>query len=157
SAPSSTTFSQVSDANGPITDAIAIDAGRTHSCVIRGDHTVWCWGGNGSGQLGNNSFSSSGIAVQVMSSSGSPLGDSFEIGLGSYFGCGRTDGGQVSCWGLNDHGQLADGTFTNRSYAAAAYAGGSAITSATSIAVGSNHACAIDGAGDAWCWGYNDH
>jgi alpha-tubulin suppressor-like RCC1 family protein len=157
SAPSSATFSQVSDAAGPITNAISVAAGRTHSCVLRADHTVWCWGGNGFGELGNNTTSNSGIAVQVLTGSGTPLGDIYEIGAGGQFACARTDGGAVSCWGANDHGQLGDGTFTNRGYAAPANANGSQITNATSITVGGYDTCEIDSAGVAWCWGLNEH
>src|SRR5690242_146719 len=102
----SDTFVQVSDAAGPITDAIAIAAGRWHSCALRGGGHVWCWGGNGNGELGDGTGNNSSHAVEVITDTGAPLGGIVEIGIDYQFSCGRSSDGAVWCWGRNDHGQL---------------------------------------------------
>jgi alpha-tubulin suppressor-like RCC1 family protein len=71
------------------------------------------------------------------------------IAVGSAHACALTTGGQVICWGDNSHGQLGDGTTTQRTRPV--YVSG--LTGAKAIACGDNHTCAIDGSGGAWCWG----
>ena len=64
--------------------------------------------------------------------------------------CDRVAG----CWGSNFYGQLGDGTFNGRDNPSGAVADLPA--TATSIALGNDHACAISN-GDAYCWGDNVH
>lgn len=49
-----------------LTGVIDIAAGWYHTCAVLSDGTVQCWGANGSGQLGNNSASSSTVPVRVL-------------------------------------------------------------------------------------------
>ena len=50
----------------PITDARLVAVGRVHGCVVRSDESVWCWGDDSSGQLGNDtSLSDRLVAVRV--------------------------------------------------------------------------------------------
>ncbi len=61
-------------------------------------------------------------------------------------------GGKVKCWGLNDHGQLGDGTTTDRPSPVDVALPGNA----TAIAAGYVHTCAVVGAAkEVWCWGDN--
>jgi alpha-tubulin suppressor-like RCC1 family protein len=152
--PASDTFVQVSDAAGPITDATAVAAGRTHSCALRAGGHVWCWGGNGEGELGDGTFTNSSTAVAVMTDTGQQLADAVELGIDQQFSCARVSGGEVRCWGRNDYGQLGDGTLTVHEHAVQVWAGTQALTGATSLSVGGDHACAIVN-GQPWCWGAN--
>jgi hypothetical protein len=59
--------------------------------------------------------------------------------------------GNIDCWGLNDIGELGNGTRTNSSYpvAVSGLTGDTAIASESS----SSHTCAIVTGGATWCWG----
>jgi len=57
---------QVVDSMGaPIRDIISIAAGTSHTCAMKLDASVLCWGANNSGQLGNGTFEGSNVALPV--------------------------------------------------------------------------------------------
>lgn len=68
-------------------------------------------------------------------------------------GCVLNAGGQVLCWGQNNHGQLGDGTTKNRSVPAPVVG----ITGATAVSAGQYHTCAVIGGGEVKCWGSNTY
>jgi alpha-tubulin suppressor-like RCC1 family protein len=55
---------------GRLTSVAAIAGGLYHSLALKGDGTVWAWGGNLSGQLGNNSTASASVPVPVLGPDG---------------------------------------------------------------------------------------
>jgi len=71
-------------------------------------------------------------------------------GLG-YSSCALVDNDTARCWGDNSFGQLGNGTTTASSVPVAV----SGVSSATSIAVGNEHACAVISGGTVRCWGHN--
>jgi hypothetical protein len=73
------------------------------------------------------------------------------VASGNEHTCALLANGTVECWGLNNFGQLGDGTTANRS-APAAVAG---LTGVTAITAGGNQSCALLGDGTARCWGDN--
>ncbi len=158
----SATRIQVRNSTGePITDAVAIGAGREHACVIRAGGAVWCWGANDSGQLGNNVSLATPppprpAAVAVVKGDGTPLTDIIEVGGGYDFTCARDAGGGVWCWGNNGNGTLGDGTTMSRSTAAPVREGGAPLTGAIDLEVGAGVACARKADDAVWCWGRND-
>ena len=82
--------------------------------------------------------------------------DGASIALGIYHSCALSfavTNSTMKCWGYNGHGQLGDGTTTDRTTPAEV----SGITTATSIALGSYHSCALLGDGTVMCWGRNDY
>lgn len=149
---------QVVDATGPITDATAIGGGYNHTCAVRANGAVSCWGRDYDGQLGNNATSDSNIAVQVLKAMGSagtaPLTGIDSLAGGSALTCGHDTTGIVWCWGFNNAGQLGDGTTTTRHIAAPvlATAGGASFTGGEDIISGDNFACTKKGSA-YWCWG----
>ncbi len=64
------------------------------------------------------------------------------------------DQGQLLCWGFNGYGQIGDGTTTS-AYTATAVSGLS--SGVDSVAVGTNHACAVTTSGTVKCWGDNQY
>src|SRR5262245_19655600 len=84
----------------------AISAGGGHSCAVRKDGKVWCWGRNDEGQLGNGTADDSDLPVPVDDVS---LVKATQVGAGGGFSCALDDTGQAWCWGLNSSGQLGDG------------------------------------------------
>ncbi|HMC57016.1 MAG TPA: Ig-like domain-containing protein [Gemmatimonadaceae bacterium] len=73
------------------------------------------------------------------------------IGIGDGFLCGLTDGGVAYCWGVNDHGELGDGTTTSHTDALRV----SGKLAFSSLTAGGDHACGLTSAGQAYCWGGN--
>ena len=65
--------------------------------------------------------------------------------------CALLGDGTVRCWGLNDDGQLGDGTTIQRLIPVAV----SGLTGVTGLTAGAFHTCALLGSGDVRCWGYN--
>ncbi len=88
-----------------------IAVGLDFACYIRTtDGSVWCWGHNADGELGDGTYTSRSHPVQV---AGLP-GAASAISVGEYHSCAimQTDG-SVWCWGINDQsnlGQCLDGT-----------------------------------------------
>ncbi|NNF13354.1 MAG: hypothetical protein HKN72_09030 [Gemmatimonadetes bacterium] len=85
-------------------------AGAVHTCALMSDGSVYCWGQNLHGQLGNGSMQNATQATRV-------AGDVrfSSIHAGGALTCGWSLDGSQYCWGLNQYGQLGDGTRQSRS------------------------------------------
>ncbi len=137
---------------GLATNAIAIAAGRYHTCAQLVDDTVQCWGANYYGQLGANT--SAGwwtTPLVVRSPDGSVLHGAVALSSGNDHGCAILASGGLTCWGDNYYHQLGDGTVTQRN-AATPIAGLSLLSR---IGAGWTHGCARRANGTTWCWGDN--
>jgi alpha-tubulin suppressor-like RCC1 family protein len=125
----------------------SVALGGDHTCAVKTDGSLWCWGNNGNGQLGDGyvHYPYSNTPFQIISSGVS------SVALGSYHTCAIKQDGSLWCWGYNGYGQLGDGTFVQKStpYPVITPAG------ALSISVGGSHSCAIKTDGSLWCWGFN--
>src|SRR5262249_33267360 len=134
--------------------AVNVALGYQHSCARKTDGTLWCWGFNNNGQLGDGSVGGSATAVQAGAST---LGSAVaEVALGYRHSCARKTDGTLWCWGLNHHGQLGDGLFGTK--AAAVQDGVSTLGRAVAeVALGLRHSCARKTDGTLWCWGFNNN
>jgi alpha-tubulin suppressor-like RCC1 family protein len=128
-----------------------IGAGRSHTAIVKSDGTVWAWGADGVGQLGDGPSqpsTSRGIPGPTLSLTGVTAaagGYDFTLAL-------RTDG-SVWAWGSNASGQLGDGTQvdqpapfevpTTRTY--------------VGVAVGESHSLAVKADGTVYAWGSNSN
>ncbi len=90
--------------------AIDIAAGGYHSLALLEDGTVWAWGANGNGQLGDGTTTASSLPVQVLG-----ITNAIDIAAGEYHSLALLDDGTVWAWGANAYGQLGDGTTTSSS------------------------------------------
>jgi alpha-tubulin suppressor-like RCC1 family protein len=126
----------------------AISAGGLFNCALTSAGGVKCWGDGAWGQLGNGANTNSNIRVNV---SGLTSGIS-AISAGETYSCALTSGGGVKCWGMNDDGQLGDGTNTGSNVPINV----SGLTNGISaVAAGQSHTCALTSSGGVKCWGSN--
>jgi len=132
-----------------LTDGItAIAGGGTHSLALKNDGTVWAWGYNGYGQLGNGgTYTTSNVPVQA---SGLTGGITAIMG-GHHHSLALKNDGTVWAWGYNYYGQLGNGTNTNSNVPVRV----SGLAGITKIAGGGLHSLALKNDGTVWAWGYN--
>ena len=135
----------------------SMSAGFRHNCGLTKDGRVFCWGENSSDELGVGAGSSAGCPVDTGCPKTSAkavavkLTGPTAVAAGTSFSCAISRGQQVLCWGLNEMGQLGNGTTTSRpSPAATPITGG-----ASQLALGDEHACALLPKGEVRCWGAN--
>jgi alpha-tubulin suppressor-like RCC1 family protein len=136
---------------GLTSSAVSIAAGSESTCALTSLGTVWCWGDNSSGQLGNGTFTQSTIPVQVMDPAGNaPLSDIARIAAGQSHTCAVTAAGAALCWGDNSQGELGNGTEIVSSLPVPV---SGLATGVSTIAAGSDFTCAVISEGGAKCWG----
>ena len=128
----------------------AVLAGHQFSCLLTTSGGVKCWGDNAAGQLGNNTTNDASVPQDVAGASAGVAMAS----TGLFHGCAVSTSGGVRCWGLNDHGQIGDGTMVNRRTAVDV----ATLTSgAAKVAAGYWHSCALTTTGGVKCWGDNTY
>jgi alpha-tubulin suppressor-like RCC1 family protein len=130
-----------------------VEAGSAHSVAVRDDGTVWAWGLNSSGQLGDGTSTLRPQPVQVAGVSGGVLTGIKAVAAGGNHSLALSTTGVVYAWGANGNGQLGDGTTTNRNTPVETQG----LSHAVAVAAGSTHSLAIDDQGRLWAWGYNAH
>jgi len=136
---------------------LAVDAGDQFTCGIRSDRTLWCWGKNGRGQLGNDSLAGGHpTPSQVIADGGDQTWRA--IAAGGEHTCGIRTDDSLWCWGYNYYGQLGNDANTGSSTAnptpTKVIAAGSDQTWRSADA-GDGHTCAIRADDTLWCWGVN--
>jgi len=122
--------------------AMAVTAGGFYTLAIKSDGTLWAWGKNSEGQLGDGSNDATSVPKLVASGfSAVAAGDKHTLALKP----DRT----LWAWGLNGNGQLGDGTQISRSSPVSVGSGFS------SMSAGEQHTVALKSDGSLWAWGYN--
>jgi alpha-tubulin suppressor-like RCC1 family protein len=91
------------DASTNLSGVVSLTAGNLHTCALKSDHSVVCWGNNASGQLGS-AGSSSSLPVTALAASDSNL--TAAISAGGQHTCALMLDGSMSCWGDNTEFQL---------------------------------------------------
>ncbi len=155
----STTFSAVAvavDTSGVLAGKTVkqLSAGDAHTCAIASDDQAYCWGYNGSGQLGNNSTSQSLVPIAVNTAgvlSGKTI---LSLGLGWGHTCAVASDNNVYCWGGNWSGQLGDNSTTDSLVPATVDTSG-VLSGKTilSVSSGDDQTCVVGSDNQAYCWG----
>ena len=134
-----------------LTDARIVDAGGDSTCAVVGASDVWCWGGNGRGQLGDGTTTDRTLPTRVAG-----LSDVVSLSVGTDHACAAGGSGVLRCWGANTSGQLGDSTTIDHPSPTVV----SGLTNVTSVTAGAGSTCAIGDRGTAkqqvFCWGRND-
>jgi alpha-tubulin suppressor-like RCC1 family protein len=127
-----------------------VAGGGSHTAAIKTDGTLWTWGSNSFGQLGDDTFISKSIPVTTFA--GGTNWKQVACGF-DYTSAIKTDG-TLWTWGQNYYGQLGDNTTTTYSPTpVTTFAGG---TNWKQVAGGGSHTAAIKTDGTLWTWGRND-
>jgi alpha-tubulin suppressor-like RCC1 family protein len=128
----------------------AVATGTGHTCGIREDGSLWCWGDGSHGTLGGQSSVDSSVPAPV---GADQPGVWVALSTRDQHVCARGDDGSLWCGGDNSHGAVGDGTREPRESP-------TRVDSAqvwTSVSAGTHHTSAIREDGSLWCWGDNSH
>jgi alpha-tubulin suppressor-like RCC1 family protein len=141
-----------------MSNVIAVAAGNAHTVALRNDGTIWTWGNNSNGQLGNGTITQSLVPLPLEN-----MANIIAIAAGStHTAALRNDIITVSLWmwGNNSNGQLGIGNM-DQSLVPVQTPGLSGTTPGvlgiTAIAAGSAHTTALINDGTVWTWGNNSN
>lgn len=129
---------------------VAVSAGgdqlEAHSVALKSNGTVWAWGSNLYGGLGNGTTTNSNAPVQALG-----LTNVTAIAAGGWHTAALKSDSTVWVWGWNEDGQLGDGTIVNKSTPQQI----NGLSSVVAIAAGTYHVLALKADGTVWAWGDN--
>ena len=136
-------FCNSAQAGGPS----QIEAGLYHSISLK-SNTLWAWGDNRYGQLGDGTTTNRWSPVQIGTDT-----NWISIAAGWMHTIALKSDGTIWAWGRNEYGQLGDGTTTNRSWPVQIGTDNYWV----SIAAGGEHTIALKSDGTLWAWGFNGY
>jgi len=137
----------LANSGGLATGIKQVKGGEYHSAALMSAGTVWTWGLNGFGQLGDGTTANRAEAVRV-----SVLENITAISAGLYHTLALDSEGSVWAWGYNNYGQLGDGTTVNRVSPIQV----SGLDNVVEIAGGGYFSLALKADGTVWAWGVNN-
>lgn len=149
----------------PLSGVVAVGAGAHHALAVRSDGSVWAWGDNTFGQLGNGQWGMtqcSARPVQVLGVGGDGfLSGAVAVAGGRDHSVALLEDGSMVAWGSRCHGQLGDGVRDSNRWSVhpvqvLAPDGVGPLDGVTTIACGAYHTVALRADGTLVAWGAND-
>lgn len=129
-----------------LSDVVSISSGDSYVAVLKGNGTVWAWGSNASGVLGDGTNNDSNTPVQVKG-----LNNVAAISASNTYVVALKRDGTVWTWGSNGFNFLGDGTNNDSNIPVQV----NGLTNVVAISAGDRHAVALKNDGTVWAWGYN--
>lgn len=130
-----------------LTNVIAISANERRCLALKSDGTVWAWGVNWNGQLGDGTTTHRNVPVQV-----SGLTNVTAISAGYLHSIVVKNDGTIWAWGVNGFGELGDGTTTDKLIPVQSTSLSGVVTS---VSAGHYSSYAVKNDGTMWSWGWN--
>jgi len=145
---------------GYLNSIIAVMGGEIHNVALKSDGTVWAWGWNAFGQLGDGTTNDAYAPVRVGLGSVPPLASVTKLGGRTYWSLAIKSDGTVWAWGMNQGGQLGNGSANPLSGPQVlspvqvndSQAGGH-IHGALQVSCGYTYGVALATNGTVWTWG----
>ncbi|UOQ74975.1 T9SS type A sorting domain-containing protein [Hymenobacter cellulosilyticus] len=131
---------------GTATNWVQVSTGSSHTLAVRADGTLWAWGNNSQGRLGDGTQDDKTSPVQIGTET-----NWTQVSAGEYHSAALKANGTLWTWGYNVDGQLGDGTLTQRLSPVRVGTG----TNWVQISAGNNHNLALQANGTLWAWGNN--
>jgi len=125
---------------------IQIAAGEDHTIALKSDGSVWAWGDNSNGQLGDGTKANSMEPVML-----GTISDVTAISANDDISMALKKDGTVWAWGYNEYGRLGNGTEIDSLKPTQV----SGLTNVTAISAGGTHCLALKQDGTVWAWGRN--
>ncbi|MCL1793064.1 MAG: chitobiase/beta-hexosaminidase C-terminal domain-containing protein [Oscillospiraceae bacterium] len=123
-----------------------ISAGGLHTVALKTDGTLWAWGHNEFGQLGDGTTTDKHEPTKVKG-----IADVAQVSAGANHTVALKNDGTLWAWGSNEYGQLGDGTTNNRNEPTQV----KEIADVVQLSAGGYHTVALTNDGILWAWGYN--
>jgi alpha-tubulin suppressor-like RCC1 family protein len=139
---------------GGLPTVLDIAAGDEHVVALAKDGTVWSWGANEDGQLGDGTTNARSYPLQVIT-----FGNVIAVDAGYDYSMALTQNGEVWSWGENASGQIGDATPIDRenwNNVISTPSKTKELKEIVAISAGLNYALALDRHGDVWQWGDNE-
>jgi alpha-tubulin suppressor-like RCC1 family protein len=135
---------------------VQLSAGSDHSLALAADGTLYAWGYNYYGQLGNYGTANSNVPVAV-SPGAVPAGTRFaQVSAGDNYSLALAADGTPYAWGYNTSGQLGNnGSISDRTSSVPVAVLAPAATGYAQAAAGGNHSLGLRTNGTLYAWGYN--
>jgi len=146
-----------------LTNIVAISAGDAYSLALKADGTVWAWGYNLNGRLGDGTETDRTTPIQVKGGESGEefLTDIVAISAGSSHSLALKADGTIWAWGGNSRGALGNGTRTMQITTPVQVKGGESgeefLTDIVAISAGAAYSLALKADGTVWAWGYNHY
>ena len=131
---------------GNFTDWIQVSAGGNHSLGLKSNGTVWAWGSNGDGRLGDNTIVGKTSPVSIVGTTN----DWVQLSAGDRHNVGLKSDGTAWAWGHGANGKLGNNASTNRSSPVLVVGG---FVNWVQVAAGGDHSLGLRADGTAWGWG----
>ena len=122
-------------------------AGGAFACALKSDQTVWCWGKNDQGQLGNGTTTDSATPKLVQN-----LPPVTTLEAGSEHTCAVTSTKDLYCWGYNFSSQLGYKPGNDQGSKYSSRPRRVTLSGVLQVSAGGTHTCAVT-SGGAFCWG----
>ena len=127
----------------------SISLGYMHACAIKSDNTLWCWGDNQYGAIGDGAG-----GLDATTNAPTKIGSDawLSVDAGEKSTCAIKTSTSLWCWGATDHGRLGIGSVSTAAERSPVLVGGSW----NSVSVGGAHSCGLKSDMTLWCWGSGD-
>ncbi len=141
-------------AAGGLTGWKQVESGGGHTGAIRDDGSLWMWGYNVRGQLGDNTVILRSTPRQISIAAAGGLTGWKQVSTGDSFTSALRTDGTLWCWGFNNFGQLGDNTIVSKSTPKQEF---TSSTNWKQISCGESYMAAIKTDGTLWSWGSNNY